>query len=433
MLGWLLLFQPGMVSPDSLNVWRQARGVPWTDAHPPLYTALMWLSAQTTSSPALLAAGQGLLLAAGIVSCARALVRFGVPKVAVAVPAVALAWSPMVGAFSISLWKDVPYAGVFLFASARTVDLVDARLHSRTSPNALRSLVAWLCVLALLRQNGIVVAVALLLGLLCILPAQRVRLMVGVACVIATLVTAKFVVYPTFRVRPAVSNANFANVLHDVAAQLSDDPHVLEPDERAALERIAPIPEWVRAYRSSGCWSQNWQFDPAFRWSRLGTVRSDLMGTWLRLTTTHPMVELRNRACVSAIAWSPFPVGPTYTVERSVAPNDDGLRLGSVDDDATAAAVDVLDQLDRPELQILFWRAPGWMLVAAASVATAALRDRRWLVFAVLLPLAAFTLSVAPFNPSQDARYMFPALIYAVMLVPTGWRTTGPQRQGVLK
>lgn len=211
-------------------------------------------------------------------------------------------------------------------------------------------------------------------------------------------------------------------MLHDVAAQVAADPAALSPEDRSTLERIAPLPDWIRAYRESGCSSQNWQFDPAFRWDELSRVRTRLAGLWARLALEHPAREIRTRACVAAIVWSPVPVGTTYTVERSVAPNDDGLHLDSVDDGATKAAVKVLDALDRPPLQSVFWRPAGWMLLATLSVSMAAWRARRALVAACLVPLAAFVVSVAPFNPSQDARYMFPALLLAVMLVPTAWR-----------
>lgn len=429
MFGWLLLFQPGMVSPDSLSVWNQVRTGVWTDAHPPLYTAAMWVSRAITGDPSLLTALQGLLLAAGIVACARSLIRLGAPRIGTAVVATVLAWSPMIGAFSVSLWKDVPYAGAFLFAAARSVDLITAHLRGAASTRAVVSLAVWSSALVLLRQNGFLLVGVLLVGLIVGLPGRRRQLLICLACPILVLAVAKFVVYPAVGIRPADSNVTIANLLHDIAAQIDRDPDALRPHERAALEQLAPLEVWSSTFRTSGCWSQNWQFDPRFRWDRVSAVRGRLVKTWARLALEHPIVELRNRACVSAIAWSPFPVGPSYTVERAVAPNDDGLKLQSISDAATSRAVDLLTELDRQPAQAVLWRAPGWMLLAAASVATAAFRARRPILLMVLLPLGAFVASVAPVVPSQDARYMMPALMLAVLMLPVGWRRPAPTDQ----
>ena len=139
----------------------------------------MWLSSRLVDSPALVTLAQSLLLACGIVACGRGLVRLGVPPVATVVASVLVAWSPMVGAFSVSLWKDVPYAAVFLLASARTLDLVQARLSGDRNRPAVVSLTAWLIPLTLLRQNGLILAVALMAGLIATIPGHRRWLGIG--------------------------------------------------------------------------------------------------------------------------------------------------------------------------------------------------------------------------------------------------------------
>lgn len=438
MLGWLLLFQPGMVSPDSLSAWRQVLSGTWTDAHPPLYTAGMGLSHALLSSPVLLGGAQSLLLAAGIVAASRSLVRFGAPRSGVIVAATLLALSPMIGAFSVSLWKDVPYAGAFLFAAARSIDLVTARLERRRPIRQTVSLAIWAALVVLLRQNGVLLVAALFLTLIVVLPGQRRRLVAGLVGAIAVLAVAKAVVYPLAGIRPADSNASMANLLHDIAAHVAEDPAALTPSDRALLEQLGPIETWTDAFSRTRCWSQNWQFDPAFRWEEIPPVRTRLLALWARLAVADPLVEVRNRACVAAIAWSPYPVGPTYTVERSVAPNHDGLIAATVSPELTRMARELLADLDSQPAQSLLWRAPAWMMLAAASVAIAAFRARRALVAAVIVPLGAFVLSVAPVVPSQDARYMIPALMFAVLLLPTAWRTPRstdrhrPEDQGLM-
>ena len=79
----------------------------------------MWVSTTLFDSPSLLTLGQSLFLAAGIVAVARSLLRLGANRKAVYGVTAVVAVSPMVGAFSVSLWKDIPYGAAFLLISAR--------------------------------------------------------------------------------------------------------------------------------------------------------------------------------------------------------------------------------------------------------------------------------------------------------------------------
>jgi hypothetical protein len=423
MLVWLALYQPGMMSPDSVGMWQQAVNGGWTDGHPPIYTAALWVASETVGSPWLVTVAQSLLLAASMVAVGRASTRLGVPRNWAVVPVVVLAISPMVGAFAISVWKDVPYAAVFLFAGARTVDLVTARLADRDPTPLLVPLTGWLVLAALLRQNGLVMAVVLLVAVASLLgPGRRRFAAVAGATVVVVLVGAKAVVYPALEVAPSPPNASVANVLHDLAAHVAADDGALSDEQLDVLEQLAPLDEWERAYGSTGCWSQNWQFDEAFDWDRIPELRSELLGAWTSAAVADPATLVRNRMCVAAIVWSPWPLGPAYTVERSVAPNSDGLVGATVWEGGTDAADDVLGAADGGAAPALLWRAPLWMLLAAVAAAVAARRQRRPALLAVVAPLVALVAAVLPFNPSQDARYMFPGLLLAVLLLPVALR-----------
>ena len=127
MLVWYAAFRPGIMSADSVAIYEMAKHGHWLDLHPPAYIAAMWVSTTLIGSPSLLTLGQSLFLAAGIVAVARALLRLGVPRSPVYITTAIVALLPMVGAFSVSLWKDVPYAANFLFIGAAVIDLTRSR------------------------------------------------------------------------------------------------------------------------------------------------------------------------------------------------------------------------------------------------------------------------------------------------------------------
>ena len=134
---------------------------------------------------------------------------------------------------------------------------------------------------------------------------------------------------------------------------------------------------------------------------------------------------VRNRLCVGAVAYRPDNEGVLYTVGRGVDANPDGLRTVPLSGALHDRAVSVLDRLDETDVQPWAWRAPGWIYLADIVFIVVAAKRRRWILLLPVLPLVMLQLSVFPVNPAQDARYMFPGLILAVLLLPgitLAWR-----------
>lgn len=415
MLWWFAAFKPGLMSGDSLEIWRQATEGGWIDLQPPLYTAAMWLSDRLAGSPTVLTLGQSLLLAASLVAVGRALVRAGVDRrVAIGVGG-AVAATPMVGAFSVSLWKDIAYTAALLFVVARLVDV--ARDPAGAGP-AVRSIAAWSCLAVLLRQNGVLVVAPVLLLLGVVLRAHRRTVAGALLATIGVLGAAKLVAYPLLDVAPGPPHAEVSTFLHDVASVAGRDPGALDDADRALLERVAPVPAWGAAWQRFGCHSANWQYEPVFDWRGVAGVERDVFALWVELLVENPRAVIGNRSCVGAVAWRPDGTGTLYTVSRGIDPNGFGLATTPLVDSWNRAAVDVLDALDDTSVQWLAWRAPGWLYLAYAAVGVAAWRRRRpWLLLPFAVPVA-LQLSVAALNPAQDARYLMAGLLSAWLLLP---------------
>jgi hypothetical protein len=419
-LVWFAALRPGLMSGDSLSEWQQATGGHWVDLHPPVYTAAMWVSDRLGGGPSLLTVSQSLLLAAAVVAVARAMVRLGGRPWAVATCAAVVVVSPMYGAFSISLWKDIPYTAAFLFVSARLLDVVRARLAG--DPGAAThdwwAMAAWVAVLTAFRQNGFVFVVGLVAIVAFPLRAEWRRLALLVGTSILTLVLLKAVVYPVLGVAGSGSQPAVALFLHDIAAVGTLDPAAIGPSDRALMATVAPPSVWYEAYRRFGCSSANWEFDPRLHWSAVDGHAGQFVALWLRLVRADPHVVVSNRLCVGAVAFRPAGVGVLYTVSRGVDPNPFGLRtvpiVGTLHDEAET----VLDAIDHPGAQLLLWRAPLWIYAAIGACLITARRLRRWTPLLIVAPLVAMQLAVFAANPAQDARYMFGALVLAVVVLP---------------
>ena len=420
LLLWFLAFAPGIMTADSLNVYHQAISgtARWVDWHPPVNMAAMWVSVQLTDGPALVTLAQSLLLAGGMLAVARASMRAGANRIGVVVVTALLAVSPAVGAFSVSVWKDVPFAACVLFIGARVIDLTRALFdHDEAARSrALRSVVGWALVASLVRQNGLVLAALLLAALIVPFPVLRRQAAIGLLVIIATFCGLKALVYPAFGIEGAATRNTFASALHDLGSGVLRDPESLNAGERARAERVAPLDEWRTGYRSYTCNSSDWVLGSQFEWDR--NPSSWYIGQWLQVALDHPGMVLGNRLCLSAAAWRPDPVEPQYTVSRATDPNRWGQRVSPVSEPLHDVGVDLIDFTDRPAVKWLFWRAPVWIYVAYAAFAVTAFRRRRWLHLLPVLPVAVQQVTMMVLVLAQDARFMMPALMLAILLLP---------------
>lgn len=418
MLLWFAAFRPGIMTPDSLEHWAQATRGGWTDLHPPAYTALMWISAELVGSPSVLTLAQSLFLAAGIVAVARASARLGAPGRVTAVVTGALAVSPVVGALAVSLWKDVPYTATLLFATARLLDLLAARLGEETFRyrGALLSLAFWLALASVLRQNGLLFAIAALVLVLVLVPEVRRWCASLILALVVMVVAVKMLLFPVAGVRPSPAFATLATFSHDIAAVAASDPRSFSQRDQALLGRVAPFQQWRTHPPRFGCSSLNWIFSPDFHWDQAEGREGSYLGLWLELLVKHPQRVIGNRLCIGAVAWRTDTVGPLYTVSRGVHANDLGLETVPVSNDANRLALSLLDTSER--VQWLAWRAPIWTYLAYLAIGAAAWRRQEVILLLAVAPLVAQQLSVLPLNPAQDARYMMFSLIYAPLLLP---------------
>lgn len=417
MAAWYLALRPGLMSNDSLVVWRQATHGHWVDFHPPLYTAAMWLSSVVVGGPDLVTLGQSLLLAASMVAVARAVIRLGAPVAGAGAVLAVMAVSPMVGAFAVSLWKDVPYTAAVLFVAARVLDIVSSRVTAAgVDRSVFASLATWLVAASVLRQNGVVFVAVVLVVLALALPTARRFALVAATSVAAVLLLTKFVVYPATGVGTTPKQAALTLFLHDIAAVSRSDPEVFDAKDRALLAAVAPIEEWVGRSANHGCQSANWELD--MPWTAVEQRPGAYFGLWADILESRPRRVVANRLCMASVAWRPIDRRAVYTVSTGVDPNSEGLRTRPVVPRLRSPAVGIIDWMNSSSVQWLLWRGPLWIYVGDMAIITAVLRRRRPVLLLAGLPAVALQLSVFPLAPAQDARYMFGGVLLGGLLLP---------------
>ncbi len=419
MFCYFIGFFPGLMTDDSFVHWDQVVGGGWRDLQPPAYTALLWVAERVAGSPWPLALAQSLLLAAAVVAVARALIRLGVPpKVMIGVTAV-IAVTPMLGAFSIVIWKDIPYTALLLLASARLIDVARARFtgDQGSQRSGLLRMAGWLAAATLFRQNGFVLAIALLAILLIVLVGVRKTVLTGLAIVVLVLGVVKFAFYPLVGIEGANTYEKLSTiVIHDIGAMTNRAPEAFTPKDRRLLATVAPLRTWKREFNTYGCYNANWQYEFDFR-AVFGNG-DKWWGLWFDLVASHPFDILDNRLCSGSSAWNPELGGPQYSVPVKSIKHPSGIDTSPVIDLFNEVGTKLLFRVNDVDQFPYTWRAPFWIYVADAGLIFVAIRRRqaRWLLLA--LPMLAQQASVAFWGPVQDARYMIASLFYAWLVLP---------------
>ena len=424
LLAWFLGNRPGFMTFDSLDVWRQVTTGHWEDTHPVAYVFAMWVSRALIGSPSLLTLAQTMYMAAALALVARALVRAGCHRVVTYAVIGVVACMPQTGGFTIMLWKDVPYSAALLCVAARIVDVFSFHLRNRHDvlPRwLLRSLYLHIFAAVLLRQNGIFFA-AFLGGFLLLVRTGRRRGVVALtALVCGTFVVLKLMLFPALGVEPTPAEINIAGFVHDIEAVLHERPDVLDESDRALLETAMPLENWRQSYY---CYAIiPWYLNNNMRLVAFREHKGEFLSLWRKVVWKAPGVVISNRFCAAALAWSPQEKGYIYTLTYGTGPDalagyGYGFKTAPVISALRPPGVAMLKWADNRSRTWFTWRAPFWIYLLDGVLLLQVLRFRRlvWLLPAAV-PLAQ-QLNVTALNPSQDARYMFGALLVAMASLP---------------
>lgn len=414
LLLWWVALLPGGISNDTLDSWTQIKTGHWSSHHPPPFTAFFWLTSLGGTTPATTSLVETLLVAAALAWFALVVGSVLNAGRAVFVAAFALAALPLVGPFSITIWKDVPETAVLLVLAGLLV-----RAWAREGPMPRRW---WLAVVGsalaagLLRWNGgATTAVAGVVAVIALTGSKR--WWTGLATAGAGLAgMGVLLLLPHVSdITPVQPVDSKAEQIADLAQFARNHPHSFTTFDRSVLGTIAPFSEW----RSAGysCVTVDPVTYYMIRYEHLETaLRAEgpaLSHLWRKLARKHPGELLHARLCRASLAWSfgDPPRREIPTVHPEVSPNDYGLHQLSPAPLRRAARRYAELSNDR-WVQVLFWRPALWLLLTVAAAMFAGLRAGRWrlLLLVLAVPLGV-VLSYAAEPAAQDARYTYAAVV----------------------
>jgi hypothetical protein len=419
MFAWFLALRPGVMNLDSIDVWHQVQTGRWIDWHPPVLTAVNWLSWRLMGTPSLATLLYSLALAAAMAHLVKVLVRCGSPRWITWGIAFLIALSPTMGAFSVHVMKDVPYTACFLVITALIAQAVLPQRRGvpvPVSPLAVVVSAFCVCMALLVRPNGIVMVLLVAPVALLVVRQHRRLLAVSWGIALVVFVLMKIVVYPAADVRSAPSHLSAGVAIFDLGALAASDPDQLPAGDRALLTQLGPLERW----QTLDChWSgRRVPYDQA----RARVIAPELQAAWRRALLRQPFEVLGIHLCASSPAWNPWPSWQEEevfeTVYWRVAPHQwANLETHPVWDGYTEWAQELIRDAADPAWQWLKWRAATWMYLGSILMIVGSALRRSWRPLLVLAPLYAQTASVVVIL-AANGRYHAPAWIAAVLLVP---------------
>ena len=240
----LLVFFPGMMSGDSLVQWRQAHTLEFSDHHPVFHTLTILLASKIWDSPASSIVFQiiflGLVFGWGMGS----LVKRGLPEKSAWAVAAVFALTPANLLFSVTLWKDVPYAASLFWFTLVLVEIYFSGGSWLKHPANLAIFIISALLASLFRHNGWPVVLLSCLLLLFVYRACWRSLLPAIATIffLRFLITGPF--YSTLNVSPIPPKQTYAIVLYHFAAHLHFGSQI-SPEIRNIVDQVIPIKDWT--------------------------------------------------------------------------------------------------------------------------------------------------------------------------------------------
>jgi hypothetical protein len=426
MLVWWLGWFPGFLSNDSIDQLGQVARFDFTNIHPISHTFSLWLVTRVWDNPGAVTLVQVLLLSGVVAYTARRLTQVGVPWWLSGSTAVAVGAVPMVAATVVTIWKDVPFSIAMLWAFAELLVMARDRQHfwgGLTGPLRLGTALGLMWVL---RANGSITVVIVVVALAIAFHAwwrsllATVSITVGIAFALPAWLLAVLPSTPT-----AIEPAEV--FMPDVASVVVHHPGWFDAGDLQLIEAIGPLSVWTGKYDCDD--STPLLFDPAFHtsvartdpWAYRGLVARAVLGNL-------PTVAGHRWCAANYLVW---PIQPAsaflHRPPFEIPPNTLGIARAPISDRAYDVTLAQYRWIERDGLIWLTWRPALVILIGIATYIAIAFRAPLRPLLWAGAPAAAHLANVALTTPAQEFRYAFGIYLVMLMSIPLWWLVVRPQ------
>lgn len=416
----LAIFYPGILTPDSIEQYRQAVTGVLSDWHPASYALSMRPFALLLKTPGTVAFCQLLCLALLAAEAIEMLGRYGLPKPAKIFLAAIFTLAPPNLFFPITIWKDIPYALCQFWMFRILLETVLSNGDSLRKRPALVGLTLSAIGVSLYRHNGVPIALGSLIIFAVFLPKLRKRLPLVAALTLGCVILIRGPIYDQLNVKKNGLGGINQIYVQLMAAHL-DAGTPLGPDERKTVEAIAPVDVWVY----DACVIGTIRIQPGFDIDRAMVQTDANLKTVLSLTKKAPLVTLRHFFASSRMIWQLQP-GSCYLYRIGVEKYSDG-SIQWVSDWGDVTEASKFPKLTAPLFEFfaatvhrsvidsIFWRPAflSWLTLFLAALTALRSRNPKFLLTAVPTLLQCGLMIFV--TVGQDVRFQYGVVLIGLI------------------
>lgn len=433
---WWIFLWPGVTSRDSYTQIIQALGlVGYSDAHPIAHTMVIQLllrpalavTGNMYSAIAFVTLAQLVALAIVVGLSVEALHRLNIPRWVPVSILVTFAAHPLLGWYSVTLWKDV-WISAFLLAFATVTLIIAYRRNRELSVGwKLWGMLVLVAIGAMLaKKTGVYIVIPSMVIAVIFLKGLRLRWLFAGLASLVLYAGLHMGLMAAFQVQPGSETEAWSLPVQQIARVVKNDPDGLTTTQRARLDLFFPGEDIGAVYEP---WKSNVvkdRLDP----QALAEHRSELIALWAELGKAHPAIYLDALAAQTYGYWYP----DTYywmvmaldwtsmvNLDADLLPETQYLHDG-VSEDRTSGTP--LRELAAAELNGSLRHVPvlGWIFSlgawtwAAVILAGVAVVRRQWIA-APVVALAGMVWAACMISPVYaEARYALPLLLLVPLL-----------------
>ena len=414
---YMLVFFPGMMSPDSNQQWDQLITGHFNDSHPVFHTLSMWLVTRIWLSPAAVVISQILFLSLTVAWGIHLLREHGLPTWAGWLLATVFALAPLNGNMVIVLWKDIPYSTSLLLLSLMILKII------LTNGDWLEQRFTWvglgvvsLCV-ASFRHNGLPIPIVSLIALLIFYRKWWKKLIQ--AAVLAVLLYG--VIHGPFYKALGVGQRQLGFIqdimLHHISAHIKNGK-ALQPAEQALANSILPPDQW----KYNCCTALSIMHSPDYPDLSTAVEGPAIQKLFFTLALKEPGVELEHLKCVSSIVWR----SPGYCGANTLLPYDSTLWIDPGSKHATENSQIPFLRGSLTNFLIALRTDPALTLLVSPAVylwfgsyATVifSIRRKNWKVLLFIPPIVVQSATYLMINVSDQFRYHYAAYLVGLFSI----------------
>lgn len=403
-LFFLFAFYPGLMTPDSLAQWGQAKSKEYTNWHPVVHTWILGLLLKIRDTPAIIAFAQILMFSFFTGFLGYVLERSRIPQKFVWTGLIIFALSPVHLITSITLWKDVWYsAALFFFTILMFLITKSAGKIQRNWPFLILFILVSFGVV-FFRHNGFPVFIVTMILVLIMYRKYWIKIYPIVAGIILIHQIITGPIYDKMNVHPSDPQEMLSIPTQQIATIVTENG-VMTKEQESYVNEIFPIPLWHEKFHPYSVDSIKFSWGEYDRWVIYNDYKLYAKMYW-NLVKQNPGLAAKGLFRQTSLVWQINEPPDGYTsryVTNIYLNNEYGLENHIFNNDITQLARNYLVITDKAK--DIIWRPAFYTVLALLFTYISYLRNN-WRAWLLILPVALNTGSVFVGIPAQDFRYL---------------------------